>query len=59
MPATRATDPDDLMPFRHIVDQTPDAVIFADTGGVIRVWNRGAETCSGSPLPRRSAAAWT
>ena len=47
MPATRATDPDDLMPFRHIVDQTPDAVIFADTGGVIRVWNRGAETLFG------------
>lgn len=27
-----------------IVEQAPDAIIFADYNGAIRVWNRGAET---------------
>ena len=33
--------------FRAIVEQAPDAIIFADHGGAIRVWNRGAETVFG------------
>lgn len=30
-----------------IVNQAPDAIIFADTTGVIRVWNEGAERIFG------------
>ena len=30
-----------------IVDQAPDAIIFADRGGIIRIWNRGAERIFG------------
>lgn len=30
-----------------IVEQLPDAVIFADRDGVIRLWNHGAETLFG------------
>ena len=30
-----------------IVDQAPDAIIFADREGAIRVWNSGAETIFG------------
>lgn len=37
----------DLRLFEAIVEQTPDAVIFADCDGMIRVWNRGAETVFG------------
>lgn len=37
----------DLLPFEAIVEQTPDAIIFADCDGMIRVWNRGAETVFG------------
>ena len=33
--------------FQAIVEQTPDAVIFADREGLIRVWNRGAEAVFG------------
>ena len=33
--------------FQAIVEQAPDAIIFADRGGAIRVWNRGAETVFG------------
>lgn len=47
MPAIQPFDPEHLAPFRHIVDQTPDAVIFADADGVIRVWNGGAEAVFG------------
>ncbi len=32
---------------KAIVDQAPDAIIFADTGGLIRVWNSGAERIFG------------
>jgi len=32
-----------------IVDQAPDAIIFADRDGMIRVWNRGAERIFGYP----------
>ena len=33
--------------FQAIVEQAPDAIIFADRGGAIRVWNHGAETVFG------------
>ena len=28
--------------FRAIVEQSSDAIVFADCGGAIRIWNRGA-----------------
>jgi PAS domain S-box-containing protein len=34
---------------RHIVDHTPDAIIFADREGIIRLWNAGAEAVFGYP----------
>jgi PAS domain S-box-containing protein len=33
--------------FQAIVERAPDAIIFADRDGAIRVWNRGAETLFG------------
>lgn len=33
--------------FEAIVEQIPDALIFADCDGVIRVWNHGAEAVFG------------
>ncbi len=33
--------------FEALVDQIPDAVIFADCEGLIRAWNRGAEAVFG------------
>ena len=33
--------------YRWIVEQTTDAVIFADREGLIRIWNRGAEAVFG------------
>jgi PAS domain S-box-containing protein len=33
--------------FQAIVEQAPDAIIFADRAGAIRVWNRGAEAVFG------------
>ena len=30
-----------------LIDQSPDAVIFADSGGIIRVWNTAAERVFG------------
>ena len=47
MSATEAFDPGGFALSRKIVDQTPDAVIFADRGGVIRVWNGGAQALFG------------
>lgn len=45
---------DQSMPWRtpsglgdSILAQTPDAIIFADCAGVIRLWNRGAEILFG------------
>jgi len=34
-------------PFQAIVEQTSDAIVFADASGAIRVWNRGAEALFG------------
>ena len=33
--------------FRRIVEEMPEAVIFADREGAVRLWNRGAETMFG------------
>lgn len=38
-------DPDQFA--RTVVDGMPDALVFADAAGVIRVWNRGAERLFG------------
>ncbi len=32
---------------RQIIEKTPDAVVFADRDGIIRVWNSGAERMFG------------
>lgn len=32
---------------RRIVEDTPDAIIFADADGVVRLWNAGAEAIFG------------
>ena len=37
--------------FKAIVEQMPEAVIFADRDGVIRLWNRGAESLFGFAAP--------
>ena len=33
---------DNLSSFRFVIDQAPDAIIFADHQGVIRIWNNAA-----------------
>ena len=40
-----AAIPADL--YRQIIDQAPDAVLYADREGLIRLWNRGAELIFG------------
>ena len=40
-----ASSPDRL--YRRIVEEIPEAVVLADRDGVIRLWNRGAETVFG------------
>jgi PAS domain S-box-containing protein len=40
------TSPPDRL-VRRIVEEMPEAAIFADREGAIRVWNRGAETMFG------------
>ena len=35
--------------FRDLVEQAPDAMIYADGAGMIRIWNRAAETLFGYP----------
>jgi PAS domain S-box-containing protein len=37
--------PDDL--FRSIVENMPEGVVYSDRDGIIRLWNRGAETIFG------------
>ena len=44
-----STNDDNLEVFRLIVDQGPDAVIFADRQGKIRVWNNAAADLFGYP----------
>lgn len=33
--------------YQHIVEDTPDAIIYADREGIIRLWNKGAEDMFG------------
>lgn len=42
---TGANDPDRLK--ARIVDEAPEAIIFADREGIIRLWNAGAEAMFG------------
>ena len=37
----------DPMLFQAIVEQSPDAIVFADRDGAILIWNRGAEAVFG------------
>ena len=37
--------PDGL--FRWIIDAMPEAVVYSDREGIVRLWNRGAETIFG------------
>ena len=39
--------PDQSALFSAIVEQAPDAIIFADPAGIIRVWNRRAQALFG------------
>jgi len=32
---------------QNIVENAPDAIVFADAGGIIRLWNSGAQTIFG------------
>lgn len=41
------TPPPDLAPYEAIIAQMPEAVVFSDRAGTIRVWNRGAEALYG------------
>jgi PAS domain S-box-containing protein len=45
MPATRP--PDESLPSLEILDQLPDAVVYADPRGTIVLWNRAAEALFG------------
>lgn len=47
MNSNQRSDVAELRPFEAIVEQRPDAIIFADRSGVLRVWNRGAEAAFG------------
>ena len=45
--------------FRSLVEQTPDAVVFADRDGIIRIWNAASQTLFGFSADERSARAST
>jgi PAS domain S-box-containing protein len=47
MNSDQRSDAAEPLPFEAIVGQTPDAIVFADRTGAIRVWNRGAEAVFG------------
>ncbi|HEY8708826.1 MAG TPA: PAS domain S-box protein [Burkholderiaceae bacterium] len=47
MDSNQPSEQAELLLFKAIVEQTPDAIIFADCDGMIRVWNRGAEVVFG------------
>jgi PAS domain-containing protein len=40
--------------FRWIVEALPEAVVYSDREGIIRLWNRGAETILVSCAPSRA-----
>lgn len=41
------TGSDNQQLYQHIVEDTPDAIIFADRDGLIRLWNAAAEEMFG------------
>ncbi|HQU45695.1 MAG TPA: PAS domain S-box protein [Pirellulales bacterium] len=43
------TDTDHLELFQAVVGQAPDAIIFADPSGIIRMWNDAATDIFGYP----------
>lgn len=47
VPSSAQADTVDESLFKSIVEQAPEAIIFADTGGVIRIWNTGAQALFG------------
>lgn len=47
MQPVRAFESADFNLFQAIVLQAPEAIIFADREGAIRIWNRGAEAVFG------------
>ena len=47
MQASHGLEYADFNLHQAIIEQAPDAVIFADREGAIRVWNRGAEALFG------------
>lgn len=47
MQTTGKTEDETLNLFEAIIEQAPDAMIYADKNGTIRVWNRGAEAIFG------------
>ncbi len=51
MSAAAALDVADLG--RTVLNNIPDALIYADGNGAIRFWNAGADASSASPLTRR------
>lgn len=49
MASTLSTDSTAGRLHRAIVEQASEAVIFADRDGIVRLWNRGAESIFGYP----------
>ena len=47
MQLTGKTEDESFNLFQAIIEQAPDAMIYADRSGTIRIWNRGAETVFG------------
>jgi len=47
MQAVRGFENAEWNVFQAAVEQAPDAIIFADRSGAIRIWNRAAETVFG------------
>lgn len=40
-------EPIPLEYYRQIIDQAPDAILFSDRNGIIRMWNRGCQLVFG------------
>ena len=47
MQVNRDPGKETAVPFKDILDQAPDGMIFADPGGIIRLWNQGAQNIFG------------
>lgn len=44
---SEGSEPMDEQLYRQIVERSPDAIVFGDARGVIRLWNAGAEAIFG------------